>query len=155
MARKTIADLEGEERQAEIELRLKTASVQEILEIVSEVARNGHSNMGLDELSPHWVDLNPQWVDAQMKLALERLRFFVAETLCEPFAETLVENKNPDESSDRYFVRLAEKEVAKEDYIKVERNAGFHSKSGPDEIATASFQGGNGDSGRVEYVKRG
>ena len=73
MARKTIADLQGEERQAEIAERLKTASVQEILEIVSEVARKGHSNM-LDEELPSWVDLNPKWVEAQMKLALKRLQ---------------------------------------------------------------------------------
>ena len=32
------------------------------------------------------------------------------------------------------------KEVTKEQYIKAERNAGFHSKSG-DGIATASFTG--------------
>jgi hypothetical protein len=52
----------------------------------------------------------------------------------------------------RYFIKTAsqvEKEVDKATYIEFEREAGFHSKFGPDEIATESFYGG-GISGRVD-----
>jgi len=49
-----------------------------------------------------------------------------------------------------YLSVVVEKEVTKEEYIRAENSAGFHSKLGPDEIATASF--GNGKiSGHVEY----
>jgi len=40
-------------------------------------------------------------------------------------------------------------EVTKEQFIAAERNAGFHSKSGPDSLATAGFSG-DGFSGKIE-----
>lgn len=42
----------------------------------------------------------------------------------------------------RYWVQVAKnlaQEVSKEDFIKVERSCGFHSKFGPNEVATHSF----------------
>jgi len=42
-------------------------------------------------------------------------------------------------------------EVTKEEYIRAERNAGFHSKFGDGEIATASFSNGNVE-GKVRYL---
>lgn len=53
-------------------------------------------------------------------------------------------------SPDRYYVNG--KEVSKEDYISAERRNGFHSKFGPNEIATSSFSNSEtGDHGRVSY----
>ena len=42
------------------------------------------------------------------------------------------------------------KEVSKEEYIRAERNAGFRSKFGDNEVATAGFGNGN-IQGRVRY----
>jgi hypothetical protein len=53
----------------------------------------------------------------------------------------------------KYYVSTevhGEKEVDKETYIKFERGAGFRSKLGDGEIATAGFTSG-GISGRVDY----
>lgn len=46
-----------------------------------------------------------------------------------------------------------EKEVTKAEYIQAERSAGFRSKFGDNEIATASFGSAEGVKGRVEYKK--
>jgi len=54
----------------------------------------------------------------------------------------------------KYFIKsfLNEdyKEVTKEEYVKVERLAGFRSKFGPNEIATAAFSG-SGWHGYIRY----
>jgi len=44
------------------------------------------------------------------------------------------------------------KEVTKEEYIRAERSAGFRSKFGDNEIATAGFSG-HGVDGKVDYEK--
>lgn len=44
-----------------------------------------------------------------------------------------------------------EREVTEKEFIRAEQAAGFHSKFGPDHVATASFSGG-GMAGRVVYV---
>lgn len=55
----------------------------------------------------------------------------------------------------RYFLKADWQpewtEVTKEEYIRAERSAGFRSKFGPDDIATAGFTSSSGVSGRVEY----
>ncbi len=55
----------------------------------------------------------------------------------------------------KYFLSYMgmEKEVTKAEYIQAERAAGFRSKFGDKEIATAAFGSGEGVKGRVEYVK--
>ena len=54
----------------------------------------------------------------------------------------------------RYFVKYDEEddwvEVSKERFIRAERQAGFHSKFGPDNVATGGFSG-NGIRGKVNY----
>lgn len=55
----------------------------------------------------------------------------------------------------RYFLShecLGEMQVSKEQFIKAEKAAGFHSKLGPDHCATGGF-GGAGLQGRVEITK--
>lgn len=59
---------------------------------------------------------------------------------------------NPD--GKRYWIRVGEnpeQEVTREDFIKLERSAGFFSRFGPDEVATAGFANG-ALTGRVEIV---
>lgn len=54
----------------------------------------------------------------------------------------------------RYWVRLGdgpEREVTKAEFIAAERAAGFYSKFGPNEVATAAFSNGR-ISGRTEVV---
>ena len=54
----------------------------------------------------------------------------------------------------RYWVQVGEnpeQEVSREDFIKLERSAGFRSKFGPNEVATAGFSTGV-LKGRVETV---
>lgn len=57
---------------------------------------------------------------------------------------------------DRYFLTIGdepEKEVTKKEYIRAEQSAGFRSKFGPDEVATASFSNSRqGISGSIEYA---
>lgn len=48
---------------------------------------------------------------------------------------------------------FGEKEVSKKEFIAAERQAGFHSKFGPDECATGGFGVSGGLSGSVRYVK--
>ena len=67
------------------------------------------------------------------------------------------EMKLSDHEPKRYYLALdlpweepEWKDVAKEYYIQVERNAGFRSKFGPGHIAAAAFNG-NGVRGMVEY----
>ena len=43
------------------------------------------------------------------------------------------------------------KEVSKEEFMRAERIAGFHSKRGPGTVATGGFSGG-GMRGRIEYI---
>jgi len=55
----------------------------------------------------------------------------------------------------KYYLKLAGidmewREVTKDEYIRTEQNAGFHSKFGRDYIATASFGTGTVE-GKVEY----
>lgn len=51
----------------------------------------------------------------------------------------------------QYFLSYMdmEKEVTKEEYIKAERAAGFRSKFGDNEVATASFGSSEGIKGRT------
>jgi hypothetical protein len=57
--------------------------------------------------------------------------------------------------SDKYYLKAdwqsEYQEVTKEQFIDAEQSAGFHSKFGPNEIATGGFSG-RGISGKVEYV---
>lgn len=56
----------------------------------------------------------------------------------------------------RYWIQVGEnpeQEVSKEDFIKLERQAGFYSKFGPNEVATGSFSNG-ALSGRTEIVDK-
>jgi len=57
---------------------------------------------------------------------------------------------------ERYFLSFdgvegSEKEVTKEQFMKAERAAGFHSKFGDNHVATGGF-GAGGIRGRVEYT---
>lgn len=54
----------------------------------------------------------------------------------------------------KYFLSFMgmEKEVTKEEYIKAERQAGFHSKLGPDHEATGGF-GSGGMKGSTRWVE--
>lgn len=64
----------------------------------------------------------------------------------------------PDRSGDRYYVTTdhrGEREVGKDDYVNVERQAGFRNTHGrPDEPATGSF-GDGWLSGRIAYAADG
>lgn len=54
----------------------------------------------------------------------------------------------------RYYLShgaLGEKEVSKEEFIKAEQAAGFHSKGGPDTCATGGFGACGALRGRVSY----
>ena len=55
----------------------------------------------------------------------------------------------------RYYVKYDEEddwtEVSIERFIRAEKQAGFHSKYGPDMVATGGFHG-NGIRGKVSYI---
>lgn len=56
----------------------------------------------------------------------------------------------------KYYLQLGdrpENEVTKEEYIAMERVAGFRSKFGPDHVATSAFSAG-GVNGCVRYELR-
>jgi len=56
----------------------------------------------------------------------------------------------------KYFIKISTDlewmEVPKEEYVRIERNAGFHNTMDrPDEPATAAFRGITGVEGKIEY----